>query len=81
MPKLPKYEVLNEAIRSYDTRSLTATNVDSLLSVWPKDVEISDMLNEQLVEGETWDRAEAYFIKLCEPVDVKQRLEIWQWKT
>jgi len=77
MPKLPKYDVLNEAIRSYDTRSLTSTNIDALISVWPKDVEIADMLNEKLEEGETWDRAEAYFIKLVEPIDLKCRLAIW----
>ena len=81
MNKLPKpYKLLYDAIKTYDTRSLFSSNVDTLLDVWPKDANISDMEHEILADGESWAKAEAYFVKLVEPSDLQQRLSLWQWK-
>jgi len=71
MNKLPKpYKLLYDAIKTYDTRSLFSSNVDTLLDVWPKDANISDMEHEILADGESWAKAEAYFVKLVEPSDL-----------
>jgi len=39
------------------------------------------LLKEKLGENEIWDRAEAYFIRLTNPVTLHDRLSIWSWKS
>jgi hypothetical protein len=52
MPKLPKPEILLKAIRDYDCRSLTNGQVDSLISVWPKESSIKELVAEKLGKNE-----------------------------
>lgn len=51
-----------------------------MLVCWPKDVNLNDLVAETLGENESWEKPEAYFIKLVEPKSLESRLKLWRWK-
>ena len=42
---------------------------------------MEDFRNEKLEEGETWAKAEDYFIKIMTTPTIFHRLKVWSWQT
>jgi hypothetical protein len=61
-----------------------------MLMIWPKESNLDDLLKETLEEGETWDKGEAYMIKLVSKdgdnndglsiTSLLPRLKIWKFR-
>lgn len=50
-----------------------------MLMIWPKESVVEDLLKEELQENESWDKGEAYMIKLAEPASICNRLKVWKF--
>lgn len=50
--------------------------VETLLGVWPKSVEVADLINEKIESYEKWDKPEAYFIKIADKPTIFNRLNL-----
>jgi hypothetical protein len=68
MPRLPKVNNLDQFYKGINEAAagcFTATQVDTLLGVWPDaDFDMAAFLEKNKEEGIIWSRAEDYFIRL-----------------
>ena len=51
-----------------------------MLMIWPKESNVPDLANEELQEGEVWDKGENYMMKLTEPASIHNRLKVWSFQ-
>jgi hypothetical protein len=53
------------------------------LRIWPAPDVLSGLVEEAKItsEDEKWDKGEEYFLTLAEFKGLKQRLQVWQFKT
>lgn len=80
LSQLPRPDILKEAIISFNEKTVSSSQIGTLLRVWPKESDINDLEKEELAEGEIWDKGEAYMINLCQPESILPRLKVWQFK-
>jgi len=69
IPKLPKPEVLKDALVNFEENACTADSIIALLRVWPKDSPVDQLESESksMAKNEVWDKSEAYFLPLAYP--------------
>jgi hypothetical protein len=55
--------------------------METLINIWPKTPgqQISDLVQENLADGESWGRAEKKMWDFAEPPSVLERLKIWRF--
>ena len=80
--RLPKPDVLKDSLINYDESSVTGDQVLTLLRIWPKDSNLEDLEKENKNKkgNEVWDKAEGYFLPLCDPPSIHARLKMWKFK-
>ena len=78
--KLPKPDILKDALTNFDEHAVTGEQIMTLLRVWPKDSGLEELENLKCGANEIWDKAEAYFINLCDPPSIHARLQMWKFK-
>ena len=61
---------------------MTSDQVLTLLRIWPKDSPLDDLEkeNKNIKSNEIWDKAEGYFLPLCNPASIHSRLKMWKFK-
>jgi hypothetical protein len=62
LSRLPKPDAIMHAVKKYDTRVMTGTLVEILLSAWPVESDLSEFAKEKLEPKEQWDKPEAFFM-------------------
>mmetsp|Transcript_34014 Transcript_34014/g.45810 ORF Transcript_34014/g.45810 Transcript_34014/m.45810 type:complete len:220 (-) Transcript_34014:375-1034(-) len=55
--------------------------VQILIGCWPKEFNVPDLLNEQLADGEKWEKGEEYFLALADPKIIIEKLKMWHFKS
>ena len=78
--KLPRTDVLKQALIEFDQNLVTDEQIITLLRVWPKESPVEDLEKEKLEPNEMWDKAEAYMIHLCDRESWQARLKMWRFK-
>ena len=71
--------MFKEALLNYDITKVNQSQIDVMLMIWPKESVVEDLLKEELQENESWDKGEAYMIKLAEPASICNRLKVWKF--
>ena len=77
MNKFPKPDPLREAITTFQDGIITVDQIDSLHFAWPKESVMGDLLNTELEENESWDRAETYMLNVADMSSLYSRLCVW----
>lgn len=54
--------------------------VTILIGCWPKEYNVPDLVNEQLGDGEKWEKGEEYFLQLADPKIINEKLKMWHFK-
>lgn len=62
LSKLPKPEILKEAVFTFNEQAVTQDQVNTLIMVWPKESNLEDLEKEELQPGETWEKGEQYML-------------------
>lgn len=55
--------------------------MEVLVGNWPKETNMEEFRAEKLEEGETWAKAENYFMQILNPPTMLHRLKVWQWSS
>lgn len=78
--RLPKAELMIEAIDKMNQRSVSTDSLTNLLTLWPHDT-YDDLMAEYAQDPKAeWAKTEAYFIKLGEKKKFDVRIKIWLYK-
>jgi hypothetical protein len=80
MLRLPQPEAIIHAVKTYDTRILSGSLVEILLTCWPTTSDLSEFEKIKLDPGQKWGKPEAFFRPLCQLKSLQSRLIIWQFK-
>jgi hypothetical protein len=71
---------LKEAIFSFNEKTVSQDQINTLIMVWPKESNLDDLEKEELQPGEIWEKGEQYMLQLCKPSSILNRLKVWTFK-
>jgi hypothetical protein len=53
---------LKEAIFSFNEKTVSQDQINTLIMVWPKESNLDDLEKEELQPGEIWEKGEQYML-------------------
>lgn len=71
-----------EAISDFKEKKhkVKPSELATLIRIWPKETDIYGLKDDPPGEGEEWDKAESYFVRIAEHPTIEKRLKVWKFE-